>query len=308
MQPYIGSSETIAAPYWRLFERFLPGGRVLTVRREPKEVMESIKRQGISGMDVPMMFQMLQRIDRKLDQIAERVPNAVSVPWVGLSNPVIAKAAFEHCLGVEFNLEWWAHWNKINVQIDYDAQQRYLWTHLEPLAQLSNMARHQMFVDISAREQVIRDGLEIKEETLEESFKDAIPLFQDHCMSVGEPPDEWTRNNIQTLSNMEKAGFLQVLTARANGKMFGYLVSILGLDGHDSGTERSASHTLFFASKEWPGAGLRLQRTALSLLKSKGFDTVVMRSGLGLGAKVETIYKRIGAEPDGKLFKVKLES
>jgi hypothetical protein len=185
------------------------------------------------------------------------------------------------------------------------------------LLQLNNMAKHQMMGDLLTREihspsdlkrrSHSSDGLEIREESFATSFQDAIPLFEQHCVAIGEPPDEWTRNNIGLIEQMDKSGVLQILTARANGKMFGYLLTTLGI-GIDSDSGKSASHTLFFASKEWPGAGLRLQRAALGLLKAKGYSEVIMRSGIGLGARVETIYKRLGAELDGKLYRIRLES
>jgi hypothetical protein len=137
-------------------------------------------------------------------------------------------------------------------------------------------------------------------------MKDAQNLMSDHCLMIGQPADEWTRNNIPLMQAMDDQGSLQVLTARANGKLFGYLVSILG-PSTESTTTRSATQVQFFASKEWPGAGLRLQREALHRLKAKGINEVIMRSWMGPGAKIETLYKRLGAELDGQLYRIRLE-
>jgi hypothetical protein len=84
------------------------------------------------------------------------------------------------------------------------------------------------------------------------------------------------------------------------------LISILG-PSTESTTDRSAQHVQFFASTEWPGAGMRLQREALHRLKAKGFNEVIMRSWLGPGKRIETMYRRLGAELDGQLYRIKIE-
>jgi hypothetical protein len=308
MQPFIGSAETVAPLYWRLIPRFLPDGRVLIVRRPVSEVLESVLKQGIIGIERPRLLDNLMKIDAKLDQAEQRLPNCISVNFDELTDPEVCKIAFEHCLGLPFNMEWWKYWNQINVQANFGAMTRYIWTHMVQLGRLNLMARHQMMVDLVTKpRKEIGDGLVIKEESFATSFPDAEDLASEHCMILGDPPDEWTRNNIPLLQKMDAAGMLQILTGRVNGKMVGYLVTMLG-ETLDKANARSATHTLFFASKDWPGTGLRLQREALKRLKDKGFVEAIMRSGLGVGARVETIYKRIGAEFDGKIFRVNLEN
>lgn len=305
-QPYIGTAETGAAPYWRLIQRYAPDARVLVVRRPVLEVMDSVKKQGVGGLDYPAILRNLIRLDAKLNQAEMRLPNAISINYDELTDPGICRIVFEHCLGMPFNLQWWQYWNAINVQVDFDATIRYVWAHMEQLQRLAFTARHQMMADlISKSPDRIADGLEIKEETFDQSFEDATVLATEHCVLLGQPADEWSRNNILMLQKFDAVGMLQVLTARANGKMFGYLVSMLG-ETLDSATARSATHTLFFASKEWPGAGLRLQREALARLKAKGFNEVVMRTGTAT-ERLETIYKRIGADYDGRIYRVRLE-
>lgn len=308
MQPYIGSAETMAAPYWRLLPRYAPDCRVLVVRRPVKEVLESLIKAGESNIDRPKLMSRLMYLDRKLDQVEARVPNTISINFDELADPDICRIVFEHCTGMEFDQRWWAYWNQINVQIDFDACMRYMWSHLPQLGRLAASANHQMKADLVSKPPAkINDGLEIKEESFVNSFPDAEGLVESHCLAIGQAADEWTRNNIPLFQMMDETGCLQVLTARANGKMFGYLVSILG-PSMESQSDRSATHTLFYASQEWPGAGLRLQREALHRLKDKGISEVVMRSWLGPGSRIETLYRRIGAERDGSIYRIKLES
>lgn len=306
MQPFIGSSETMAAPHWRLLNRYMPDGRIVVVRRPVPEVVESILKKGIVGIERVKLMQNMLRLDAKLDQAESRLPNCISVNYDELGDREVARIVFEHALGLPFNLKWFEYWNAINVQVNFDAITRYVWTHMVQLNRLNLMARHQQMADLQVQTRApIGDGLEIQEEPFESSFRDGQTLASDHCMLLGDPPDEWTRNNIPLLQRMDAVGRLQILTARSNGKMFGYLVSMLG-ETLDSASARSATHTLFFASKAWPGAGIRLQREAMKRLKEKGFNEIIMRSGLGVGAKVEKIYDRIGAKFDGKIYKVDL--
>lgn len=307
-QPFIGSAETIAPMYWRLIGEFMPEGRVLIIRRPVHEVVESVLKQGIIGVDRPKLINNMRKIDAKLDQAENRLPNCISVNFDELNDPEICKIAFEHCLGLEFNYKWWEYWDRVNVQINFDSMTRYIWTHMTQLGRLNSLAKHKMLADIVARPRVSeRSGLEVTEESFVGSFDEALELVEDHCIAIGEAPDEWSRRNVGMYYKMDTVGALQTLVARANGRMFGYLVTMLG-ETPDSGTARSATHTLFFASREWPGAGLRLQQEAIRRLKGKGFSEIIMRSTPGPGAKIETIYKRIGADFDGKIFRINLEA
>lgn len=305
MQPFIGSCETTAAQWWRLIPKLAPACRVVTVRRPVMEVMNSIIEMGVSVADRPALLRTMQVADAKMDQLERRLPGVLSVQYADLGRPEVCKQIFEHCLLLPFDGQWWQQWNAIKVESDVRATVRYWFAYLPQTLRLMAEARHAILADMVTKKDTIGDGLVIQEERFESSFVDAQQLFEDHCVAVGEPPDEWTRDNIPVLQTMDKLGLLQIMTARANGKMFGYLVTMVGSMLSEA-IDKSATHTLFYASKAWPGAGLRLQRAALAALKAKGVDNVYMRSGLGVGARVEILYKRLGAEPEGRLFKIKL--
>lgn len=308
MQPFIGSAETLAMPYWRLLPRFAPDCRVLVVRRPVSEVTESMMKFNISGMERPKLLENMKRLNAKLDQVEARYHNCISVNFDELGDFEVCNVIFQHCLGAPLGRQWFDYWNAINVQIDMDAAMRYVWTHMIPLARLNYAAKHQMLADLMSKPRPQPDdGLVVAEEKFPASFAEAQQMFEDHCVAVGELPDEWTKNNIELLYQMDAVGKLQILTARSNGQLFGYLVTMLGAE-LDNAAIKSATHTLFYASDRWPGAGLRLQREALIRLKQKGYSEVLMRSGLGPGSRVETIYKRIGANFDGKIFRIMLDA
>lgn len=313
MQPYIGSSETLAGPFWRLLPRFAPNCRVLIVRRPIRDVVESTMKFNLLGVDRNRLTESMKRLNAKLDQVESRYHNCLSVNFDELGDIEVARLIFEYCLGMQMPDQWFNMLNPVNIQIDIDAALRYVWTHSVPLARLNYAAKHQMLADLVSTPKIVPfgvwqddSGLVIAEERFPDSFKEAQKMFEDHCVSVGQLPDEWTKNNIELLYQMDAVGKLQILTARSNGQLFGYLVTMLGSE-LDSSAIRSATHTLFYASDRWPGAGLKLQREALVRLRQKGYNEVLMRSGHDGGDRVEILYKRIGANFDGKIFRIMLD-
>ena len=98
-----------------------------------------------------------------------------------------------------------------------------------------------------------------------------------------------------------------VLTARANGRMFGYLMTIVApsLDAPDV---IQGEHQIFFASPTIRGLGMRLQRAALETLRARGVHEVIMRAGhCGSGPRLGTFYRRLGAEQFGQMYRLQLE-
>lgn len=306
MQPFIGTAESMGATWWRLIERFAPECRIVTVRRPVAEVVDSLVAKGLPMDGRPGLLHQLIAANAKLDQVEARLPRVLSVRYADLALPSTCKKVFEHCLLSEFDIEWWARWHGIRVEADLNATMRYYFAHFIQMQRLGQEARHQMLADLRAKPAIIDDGLLIEEEPFERLLTEGQQLFEDHSIAIGNPPDSWTREDIPVLRAMDGLGLLQVMTARANGKLFGYLITMVGTAL--AGSDGSATNSHFYAAKEWPGAGMRLQRAALAALKSKGVEEVYMRSGLGSGARVETLYRRLGALPEGQLFKLRLQA
>ena len=69
----------------------------------------------------------------------------------------------------------------------------------------------------------------------------------------------------------------------------------------------SAQHTAFYSDSSFPGLGLKLQRAAAKKLKERGVYEIFMRAGIrGNGNRMGSLYKRLGAEDFGKLYRVEL--
>jgi len=99
---------------------------------------------------------------------------------------------------------------------------------------------------------------------------------------------------------------MQILVARSNGKPFGYLMTLLSPSLEAPG-QTIAQHTTFFADKAFPGLGLKLQRAAMANLKEKNVSEVFMRAGVrGEGERIGALYKRLGAQDFGRMYRVEL--
>ena len=56
-----------------------------------------------------------------------------------------------------------------------------------------------------------------------------------------------------------------------------------------------------------PGLGLKLQRAALAALRQKGVDETWMHANTrGSGDRIDILYRRLGAQDVGHLYRVEL--
>jgi len=300
-QPFTGTVETAAAPFWRL----LPGGvRVVTVRRSVSDVIASLHRTGLM-FDEPTMVRTMERLQRKLDQIERRLPGVLAVQFEDLASETTCEAVFEHCLLLPHDPEWWTTASPVNLQINLHHMARYYAAHRPQLEKLAKTAQHRILSGMM-REARELDGVTFQHEPFAQFYRDAQPLFAEHLVQTGQAPDDHTLKNLPLLQTLDDAGMLQTITARMNGRMFGYLMTVVGptLDAPDV---RQGWHTIFFASPDMPGLGMRLQRAALEALRERGVDEVIMRAGhRGSGPRLGTIYRRLGAEDFGQLYRLEL--
>lgn len=301
-QPNIGSVETAAAPFWRLLRKMQPDARIVTVRRPVGEVLDSLARHGIGGDTVEGM---IRACDRKLDQIEARVPGVLSVQYEDLRKTRACRAVFEHCLQQPFDQKWW-HANDYVVSGNLKAQTRYAHAHLPRFLKLARTARQRMLADLSPPT-APPEGFTIQEEDIDTWFRDAKPLIRDHMVATGQDVDEYKTKNEPMLRRISACGFVQIVTARSNGRMFGYQMTVLGpsLDKID---RLEAMHLPFFVSRDAPhGIGVRLQRAAIDGLRAKGVGELFARAGVrGSGPKLGILWRRLGFEDFGTMHRLDL--
>jgi hypothetical protein len=150
------------------------------------------------------------------------------------------------------------------------------------------------------------DGVTFQTEAFDEWYRDAAPLFKVHMDLTGQAIDDYTRKNIPALRAIDQLGLMQITTARSNGRMFGYLMAVIS-PSLDAENTLDAMHLPFFASKDMPGLGMKLQRASIERLRTRGVSEVFMRAGVrGSGPRLGTMYRRLGAEPFGELYRLGL--
>jgi len=309
-QPMTGTAETAAAPYWRLLSKLAPEARVVIVRRPVEAVVESltkIETFGVGQFDRETLTRAMKRGEAKLKQVAARWPGALQVDFTALENEETCAAVFEHCLPYKHDSAWWRYLAPVNVQCDFPALMRYARAYAPQLAKLGETAAYQMRADLAAREQPEPDGMALQEESFDAWKRDGVRLFERHCVAVGEAPSAHGAKHWDLMGEIAARGDMQIVTARSNGRMFGYLMTILSPSLEDPG-RRSAIQTTFFGDEAVPGIGTRLQRFALAKLKARGIDEVFFRAGpRGSGPKMGALYRRLGAEPDGGIYRLTFE-
>lgn len=307
-QSFVGSCETGAAPHWRLLRRYAPGVRIVTVRRPVEECVENmlqVDMQGTACWTHAELIERFKRLDAKLDQIAARWPNVLSVPFDALNFETCCARIFEHCLALPHDPAWWRALAPIDIQCSMPALMRYVRANALQLEKLAKIAKQSQLTELRAKPPEAPAGITFALENFAAAHADAQALARQHLVEIDEAPD--TGKNWPLLERLDELGQLQVLTARSNGRMFGYLVTMLYPSLEDT-TRLSAVHTTFYASPEFPGLGLKLQRAALGPLRARGVSELWLRAGTrGAGSRIGTLARRLGAAPAGDLWRLELE-
>jgi len=302
-QGLVGTVETAAAPFWRLIPE---GVKVVVIRRPVAEVVESLMNLPGCEFDRAALEKLIVRLDRKLDQIEARL-DCLSVEFDDLATEAGAAKVFEYCLPYTFDKAHWQAFAGVNIQINMPALMRYYAAYRPALDKLASIAKHQCLADMALHEPIAPDGVTFQTETFDSWLTDAKALFDDHLVAVGEAPGDWSKKNIPLMRQIDEIGAMQITTARSNGRMFGYLMTLVTPSlASESGI--SATNTTFYASKEFPGLGLKLQRASLASLRERGVNDVFMRAGVrGSGDRLDTIYRRLGAENNGQEYRLVLK-
>ena len=305
-QPMTGTVETAGASFWRLIPRYAPDARMVVIRRPVADVVDSLMR--IDGMtfDRDELTRRMIAADRKLAQAAKRIPGAVSVDYAALNDEATCAAIFDHCLGLTHDRDWWRAVSAVNIQIDMVAMTRYVAAYRGKLDTLAMAAKAETLGMMAHRRPVVDRALTIQTEPMEMWLAGGEDLFRQHCVTVGERPDQWREKNFPLWRVLDSAGMMQITTARSNGRMFGYLMTIIA-PSMTSPSVLSGTSSTFFASPEFPGLGMKLQRAAIRSLKDRGVDEVFFEAGKrGSGPRLGAMYQRLGAVEHGQAYRLSL--
>jgi hypothetical protein len=304
-QPNVGTIETALSPFWRLIPHYAPNAKIITIRRPVDEVVESLIKLGFAKNT--NLIKGMYAYDRKLDQLEKRLPHVRRINFNDLNDIVICGDLFEYCTETPRDDERCKFLQQFNLQIDFSALMRYYLAYQEPLNKLAKIAKSISISEMHPKEDV-DDGIIIREETLSNLLRDGKTLFAEHAIDVGESTDSYLTKNIPLMQKLEDVGCLQIHIARCNGRIFGYLMSIISPSLERQNT-KTGVHTLFYTSKDVKNLGLRLQRASVEGLKAKGCDEIIFRAGIrgSTAERISTLYKRLGASPFGELYRLELE-
>jgi hypothetical protein len=264
---------------------------------------------GIPGtqFDRDKLDAILLKLDRSLDQIEARLPNVLSVSFDSLNEEDTCAAVFEHCLQQPHDSAHWAQMAPVNIQISMPAIMRHYAAYAPAMEKLASIAKHETIAAFEPEVNEPPEGITFQTEDFDAWVQDADKLFDEHLVGVGETPGNWQNKNLPLMRGLDNLGAMQIMTARCNGRMFGYLMTIIS-PSLTSPDVLSATNTTFFASPEFPGLGLKLQREAIKELKNKGVDEVFFEAGKrGSGPRISMLYKRLGAQDHGSSYRLQLK-
>ena len=303
-QPKTGTVETAATPFWRLALKQWPNLKVVVLRRNVDAIIHSLFSAGLMA-NPDEMVRLIHRTDQKLAQIAKRIPRALSVRFEDLHREDVCAEVFEHCLPYRHDPKWWAEWDTRSVSGDLVAQRSYAAAYLPQLSKLARTAR-QMSISMMAPKTNEIEGMVFDVERFDDWYRDAQPLFREHMVATGQDVEDFRKKNIPLLQKIDQAGWMQIVTARMNGRMFGYLMSLISpsLDG----PHQMAQHLPIYASSEFPGLGMKLERESIRRLRERGATEVFQRAGIrGSGPKMGALLNRLGFEDYGHLYRLDLQ-
>lgn len=308
-QPLIGTVETAAAPWWRLIDVLIPGVKVLVIRRPVNEVVASLMAVCPGMFNEINLTRNMKYLDRKLNQLTRRLKNVMSIDFKDLDKENTCAKVFKFCLDLPFDKEHYTKLKDQNIQINLPAMLRYSSAYRESLIKLGNQATNKILTQLALKRHKIIPpaGVVIQREPFNVFLRDGQELFKQHCTEVGELPDQWQQKNIPLMGMLDEQGLLQVMVARSNGRVFGYLMTMITPSLVDKGLT-SATHSTFYADPSFPGLGLKLQRAANTSLKLGGVDEVFMQTGTrGAGDRLDVLYERLGAENVGQFYRLDLK-
>lgn len=316
-QDWTGAAETSVARWWRLARRIRPDLRIVTVRRPVEQVVESLMRldlRGIFAFDRERLTREMERLDRALNRVEDAAGDVLSVGFDDLQDEAACRRVFEHCLPYPYDPLWWEELAPANIQTDMRALMRYAVAHQRQMAAAGTALRRQIRSLLGARRSLPAapdaDGVVIDEEPLATFRRDAEALMAEHCIAVGDPPDQFLRKNWPMMERLEAAGAWHTVTARLNGRMLGYLVSVIGPSLETPGV-LTATQAPFFVANDAAGLnlGMRLQRAAVERLRQRGVTEIYLRAGVrGAGPRLGVLYRRLGAEDFGQMYKLQLQA
>jgi hypothetical protein len=247
----------------------------------------------------------IARLDRKREQATRRLEHVLTLDFADLACTESCIAAMAHCTGQELTPAWFERWQPINVQVDMTALYRYAVAHTPALAKLAAVASQTILAAFASRP-VVSEAVTFQAEPLATVRREGEALIAAHVTHVGESPNDGQAKNWPLWFLFEQMNALEVMTARCNGRLLGYLMTVIGPSLEAEGQFTGAT-TAFYVTPDAPGVGIKLQRAAMASLRARGVHHAFLQAGIrGDGARLGAVYRRMGAIPAGEVFRLPL--
>lgn len=274
-----GTCETAAVKAHELIRIAMPSAKVLTIRRPVEDVISSLAKFGLVGLDEELALR-----DRLLNG-AELI-GAQRVEYETLSDVNVCAQLWETLIGTQFDFLWWQRCSQTNIQVKMD----------ERIAQL--VARQPQFQKLEAEVAALLRShnpkfYRVGREGWSSIWADARALGEDNHAEVGNTyrfdPDD------ALISEAERCGVFLGLSARCNGELIGYASWSISKNPECCGMIL-ADQGAWYVQRGHFGIGRRLLDIGLGYLRQLGVHEAQLHAPMvGRGAKLGTIYERMGA-------------
>ena len=142
--------------------------------------------------------------------------------------------------------------------------------------------------------------IEIKEERWSNFWPDCLPLLKEHNDEIGELNQNMPLDpDIDTIAALDKAGIVQIVTAREDAAMIGYCTFTLG-NSLMSRKILCGTQSIYFVkeSKRNTDTWMRLYNESIKLMKAKGVKNIYPHHWLrGDSPRLGVFFRRKGAIP-----------
>lgn len=111
-----GTVETAAMYGWKTIKSRLPQATLAVIRRPGNEVLESLAKLGVTDFQAELAAR-----ESMLDCISN-LKGVLTLAYSDLALEERASELFTHCHGQAPADEWYEHWNRCNIQIDFPSR------------------------------------------------------------------------------------------------------------------------------------------------------------------------------------------
>ena len=290
---HIGTVETGMAVAWPVLKRHFPESRFIVVRRDTAEVIASLAKFGISGVE-----REIEERAKAIDQFSRRV-GVMTIQYPSLTDISVCAWLFQNCLGLNFDGGWWAALNEVNIQVDVAAQIAKTAEDKERLDRFKQEVRKRLPAEASYT------GAIISAEPFGSIWPECLELAKAHWEEVESETDPRRKLNLNRalLSQTSVQNSLKVFAARLDGKLIGYLLWTIINDPESMGL-LIAEQGPWFVTPDAPNStALRMYERSINELKACGVKMIFPHHRTnGRGTGLGKFFVRRGAVPEKQVY------